>query len=672
MGGTRQTWQNTGLTFGLGLIVGCAVCALLADLEVSSRLRALPFANFSDVEASLLLEGPTNTATDVVTTGAAPVAEALRQRSKSKAPGSSRRRRDAQSRTAASATLNAAAEAALVAPTQDPTSSTGADAADIPTETPEQPLVEAQPPPPSLPPPPTDEADEDISPAVAEPEPSATKGPSRLYKPVVYVKGQECSSQGANFGFVPTAEKCDAIAAETPYCGGHFMFSARHPEWQCRCCAPDGMDSGPSSSDWDVYTVQMPRGAPKKLKKGSGLLPNRECAKQAVTLGNIPTPKDCDEITALTPECGLFFMFSPSHPEWNCRCCEATSSGEEPGGPFSMDWNVHKVKTKRPDVLPGTPTLPPAVRPFRGLPVVEGPRMPWIIKEDELVVDTRRPAGHGGMLIVQAVLADSQSTWSKNQGMRPRWLRAILATNREHARRHGHALVLRAQPSQPQLTAWQWRQCRMKDAFKCVQQNERENFNWEKHKMMAEYMLSSQNFTHILMLDADAALIRHEHNTLQRIAKTMEEKGKEVFLTNEDWLDKNGASTINGGLMFVKNTVFTQNVFQDTFDAHIKGSAMLRNWRIGIDKMECSSNEQICLNDLWQGSGKSVFAPHAMMASGLIYNRGAERGGDRHMNDPKVEVMHWMGGSKSTAGQSLCDGTTDFTGEGPRGYGCQK
>merc|ERR1719330_599124 len=305
----------------------------------------------------------------------------------------------------------------------------------------------------------------------------------------------------------------------------------------------------------------------------------------------------------------MFFMFSAGHPEWNCRCCSATSDGDEPGGQqHTMDWNVYKVKSERPAVFPNLPTMAPAVKPFSGLPVADGPRPEWLIKEDELVIDARKPAGRGGVLILQAVLADSQATWSKNKGSRPRWLRAILATNREHARKHGHAMVLRAQPSQPQLTTWQWRQCRMKDASKCVQQNERENYNWEKHKMMAEYMLSPQNFTHVLMLDADAALIRHEHNTLHKIADIMNSKRKDVFLTDEDWLQY-GEGRINGGLMFVKNTLFTRNLFLDTFDAHLKGSAMLKDWRIGIDKMECSSNEQICLNDLWQGTGKPPFAP---------------------------------------------------------------
>lgn len=187
--------------------------------------------------------------------------------------------------------------------------------------------------------------------------------------------------------------------------------------------------------------------------------------------------------------------------------------------------------------------------------------------------------------------------------------------------------------------------------------------------MMAEYLTSPQGFTHVLMLDADAALVNLHHDTLRQIAGIMDRKGKDIFLTDEDWLEY-GEGRINGGLMFAKNTAFTQGLFQDTFDAHISGNARHKDWRIGIPELECSSNEQICLNDLYRGAGKKWFEPKAMMASGKTYNRGAERGGEKHINDMEVEVMHWMGGSKSSAGAALCRGT-DRTEGGPSGYGCK-
>merc|ERR1712217_348994 len=116
------------------------------------------------------------------------------------------------------------------------------------------------------------------------------------------------------------------------------------------------------------------------------------------------------------------------------------------------------------------------------------------------------------------------------------------------------------------------------------------------------------------MLDADAALVHKERDTLRGIAKVLDNRGKDLFLTDEDWLE-NGAGRINGGLMFAKNTPFTQALFQDTFHAHLMGPSHLKNWKIGVSELECSSNEQICLNDLWRGGGKAHFEPYAMMAS---------------------------------------------------------
>merc|ERR1719362_1212811 len=133
--------------------------------------------------------------------------------------------------------------------------------------------------------------------------------------------------------------------------------------------------------------------------------------------------------------------------------------------------------------------MPPETDPLVGLPVADGLRPNWLVKEDALVVDARASGG-GGILILQPVLRDSRSDWGKRQGPRPQWLRAILATNREHARRHGHAMVIRAQPTQPQLTPWQVRGCGKKSVPACVRLNECENFNWEKHLMMSEYLLS--------------------------------------------------------------------------------------------------------------------------------------------------------------------------------------
>lgn len=502
--------------------------------------------------------------------------------------------------------------------------------------------------------------------------PAVIRHGPRAYVPKVYQSARECSRQAFDLGAIETVEKCDALAADMPGCGDTIMFSKLHIDWHCRCCTNDSAEDGPPSEFWDVYTIQTPRINSSAAKESDPAvnMRRRECGKQAVSFGHIATAQTCDFVAAHTEECGLHFMFSAAHPEWGCRCCASEGSAHGPASPY---WDVYNVLTPRAKVFQPPPTLPPVLHPFQGLPIATGRRPGWLAREDELVIDARNPGSRGGILVLQVVLMDAQSTWGKSSAARPHWLRAILATNRAHAKRHGHVMVLRAQPTQPQLTLWQWRRCGMVDKAACVKTHDRDNFNWEKHLMMSDYLLSSQNFTHILMLDADAAFVNRRHDTLRDIAATMDSHKKHLFITNEDWL-KDGKDRINGGLMFAKNTNFTKSVFQDTFHAHLAGNAVLKNWRIGIPELECSSNEQICLNDLYQGPGRDYFASFTTMASGMKFNRGAEAGGELHIDDEAVEVMHWMGGSKATAGVALCGGGKaghDRTGEGSSGYGCK-
>jgi len=299
-------------------------------------------------------------------------------------------------------------------------------------------------------------------------------------------------------------------------------------------------------------------------------------------------------------------------------------------------------------------------------------------------MDGRTPSGQGGgVLILQAVLMDSHAEWGRKRGFRPRWLRSILATNRAHVKKHGHALVLRWAATEPQLTDWQISSCNQRgfDTLRCTKEWQRENFNWEKHLMLAEYLHSAEKFTHVMMLDADAALVRPDHNTLQLMADELDKAGKDVFMSDEDWI-KHGKGRINGGLIFVKNTPFTRNLFNDTFDAH-RASLPIAQWRIGVRNTRCGSNEQICLNDLLHGGQKEFAAPKAMVTSGMIWNRGGcvlhhcgEGMSDTQMKvlgmqDPSLEIMHFMGGSKQAAPAALCDDYKDLTGDGPSGYGCR-
>jgi len=312
-----------------------------------------------------------------------------------------------------------------------------------------------------------------------------------------------------------------------------------------------------------------------------------------------------------------------------------------------------------------------------GLPKADGPRAPWLIKEDVLVVDAR-PQAVGGMLIVQPVFMEVGPLWGDEQkAIRPRWLRAILATNRNHARKHGLCMIIRWLPSKPQLLDWQQQQCGDVTEKECTKRNERENFNWEKHRLLQEYLMSPQNFSHVMLLDADAALVRHDHSILSDMAAKLDKAGRDVMFTNEDWL-RNGASRINGGVIFAKNTLFSKDLFRDTVDAHVQGPRGLKKWRIGIQDRQCSSNEQICLNDVM--SIDHVRA-RCLVESGITHNRGGctVRGCGEPvsdplmtklgMTDPRLEILHFMG-DHTSADKVLCEATIDYTGEGASGYGC--
>merc|ERR1719379_929525 len=130
-------------------------------------------------------------------------------------------------------------------------------------------------------------------------------------------------------------------------------------------------------------------------------------------------------------------------------------------------------------------------------------------------------------------------------------------------------MVLRWDPTQPQLTSWQNRSCKEKkySNLKCHDDNERENVNWEKHLMLLDYLQSPHGFSHVMMLDADAVFVRPDLDTMRRLASILEETQTDLFVSDEDWL-KNGQGRINGGVLFAKNTDFTRALFQDLWNCH--------------------------------------------------------------------------------------------------------
>eukprot|EP00929_Paragymnodinium_shiwhaense_P001437 TRINITY_DN101676_c0_g1_i1.p1 TRINITY_DN101676_c0_g1~~TRINITY_DN101676_c0_g1_i1.p1 ORF type:complete len:471 (-),score=89.58 TRINITY_DN101676_c0_g1_i1:48-1391(-) len=318
-----------------------------------------------------------------------------------------------------------------------------------------------------------------------------------------------------------------------------------------------------------------------------------------------------------------------------------------------------------------------------GLPWAAGTPPNWLLRSDGLIVDGRtdeQKKTGGGKLLVSVVNMDAGNTWETSSSKRPRWLRVMLAANKAHAVKHGHAFVLRWQPTQPALTDWQLNFCHrdnISSSDECSKHYERENINWEKHLMIADYLNSTQAFSHVLMLDADAMFMRHDLDTMQRMADILEDKKAELFSASEDWL-KYGENRLNGGVLLAKNSQFNRDLFNDLWECH-RGMRVHRTRTLGDSVIECSSNEMVALND-WRERPGMKQKMH--LASGRYWNRGGEvlfsqnptfsdkRMYELGLKDPDMEIIHFMGGAKGGAGDVICSSGLNLTLEGPAGYGC--
>jgi len=317
-----------------------------------------------------------------------------------------------------------------------------------------------------------------------------------------------------------------------------------------------------------------------------------------------------------------------------------------------------------------------------GLPVSNGMQPAWLLNDDRLVVGSGIPSNSGFriLLVLTLIMDQGNNIWGQGRSQnlqRPLWLRACLVTNLLHLARHGHTMIIRWKPTL-QLSEFYVGICHQRRIGNCAAQFDREMLNWEKEKGLLDYLESQEGFTHVFAMDSDAAFVHQQHDTLDLMAKALQQAGKDLFLADEDWL-MSGKGRINGGLVFAKNTNFTRALFRDMLDAHHKGAIATSG--SGLGRVSCGGNEQQCLNSL---KGKSVFASKTLVMSGKVWNRGGcvlltcGRGGGASdpsmkrlgLGDPSVEIMHFMGGSKPIAVSALCKGNAHYTKGWPDGYAC--
>lgn len=328
--------------------------------------------------------------------------------------------------------------------------------------------------------------------------------------------------------------------------------------------------------------------------------------------------------------------------------------------------------------------------PKTGLPVLAA-GMPrpvgtpdWLVVGDVLAV----APSNSKFVILSVMLIDGKSEWGRRFKKRPRWLRACISMIQHHARQHGHGLVLRWRPRNPDIvTFWQKKQCleHDMDSKACERKWEHQNFQWEKHRMMEDYLVSDNSFTHALLIDADAALVRgSEMNTLGAMASTLEAEGKDVLVTENDWL-MGGSGSISTAVIFARKTPFARALFHDILGAHELGHGARDrgpdHWQLGLQNVSCLSSERECLQSLL---GQKQFVDGVHLASGRRFSRGGctlkvcsrptagKAFGTLGLMDPELDVIHFSfsSGTRAEAGDTMCEHMRALTGHDPPGWGC--
>lgn len=172
-----------------------------------------------------------------------------------------------------------------------------------------------------------------------------------------------------------------------------------------------------------------------------------------------------------------------------------------------------------------------------------------------------------------------------------------------------------------------------------------------KLDVMANY-LETNAAEYVLFIDADVVIwTRPGHDTLEVLIKHLEALGKDVMYADEDWVkndkgEPNSKGRLNGGMIFAKNTPWAARFFRNISAYH---SEILPR---------CTSNEQLCMRTYVENNHNNA-QDRVVVASGNVFNRHpnsgiSTRGGNGKwpaelmpfMDDPRVEIVHSMGGAK--------------------------
>mmetsp|Transcript_38568 Transcript_38568/g.81978 ORF Transcript_38568/g.81978 Transcript_38568/m.81978 type:complete len:535 (+) Transcript_38568:156-1760(+) len=296
------------------------------------------------------------------------------------------------------------------------------------------------------------------------------------------------------------------------------------------------------------------------------------------------------------------------------------------------------------------------------LMMLEDPSGPEGVFQDWVVTGARRPDAVVGMVLLRHrdVVA-----FDFDMKRAPPWAKMIFAVNRDFCRRHGYKLVLR-DGGHALPTPWQSQQCgkrhhTSKDIYECQRKYDGENNSWEKCAMMVHY-LERSGARHVLLLDADAAFVHKEQDTVGNLIRELEVAGKDMLLANIDYEKGNGPNRLSCSMMFAKSTDFTRTLFNNLVQAHKQGQQYKGPG--GPCNGDCHCFES------WVQTYPQL-KEHLLVVSGLRYNRqectfrcctscptntalpGLDK---RSWNDPELEVLHFASGNSRGAAVKILKG----------------
>lgn len=239
----------------------------------------------------------------------------------------------------------------------------------------------------------------------------------------------------------------------------------------------------------------------------------------------------------------------------------------------------------------------------------------------------------------------------------PQWLEIANDRNQKHCERHGHSLVIRKKTTlgEPDYQSPFCQSHLNDESFEeCKTRYERVNNNWEKEAMMLDY-LEKPGVDYVLIMDVDAVLVQPSADTIRNMARELERSKRDVLLTDEDWRER-GQGHLNGGVLFAKSTDYARAFFRDLLKSHALG---MRN---PGPAPKCQGNEQLCLQACFDPRHRPYpnGEEQILIASGARFNRGSctmnrcprQRGETRlqgkRLDDPELEIMHFMGMMKDT------------------------